>query len=121
MPGSRKNRSRSSSRSRSRSRSPIRAPPPSPVPYQGAPPAPTLQNRTTSIANIIAEGFAWGTGVSVAKNIFNSGEQKDDKKTIYSEKNEITVNKDDLWKKYNECIEKTDGSKCNDIIIEDIN
>lgn len=120
MPRSRSN-SPNSSRTSSRSRSPIRAPPPSPVPYPGAPPAPTLQNRSSSIANVIAEGFAWGTGVSVAKNIFNSGEQKDNKKTIYIEKNEITVNKDDLWKKYNECIEKTDGSKCNDILIEDIN
>lgn len=117
MPRSRSN-SNNSSRSSSTSRSPIRAPPPSPIP-----PAPTIQNRTTSIANAIVEGLAWGSGVSVAKKIFNYDEPKDDKNTIYIEKKELNVNKDKLWEKYNECIEKAsnDSSKCNDMLVEDIN
>lgn len=113
MPRSRSNIRNSS---RSSSGSPIRAPPPSPIP-----PAPTIENRTTSIANVVAEGFAWGTGISIAKNIFNSDEKKEVKYESNNEKKELNMNSDELWRKYDECTEQTDGSKCNDILIEDIN
>ncbi len=111
-------RSRSNSRSPSRkSRSPIRAPPPS---YN---PAPTIQNRTTSIANVVAEGFAWGTGISLAKNIFDKRENDTVINSDHTEKKEIIVDKKDLWAKYNECVEKSnhDSKTCNDLLVEEIN
>jgi hypothetical protein len=110
-------RRRSRSNSQSPSKSPIRAPPPS---YN---PAPTIQNRTTSIANVVAEGFAWGTGISLAKNIFDKGEKETVINNDHKEKTEINVDKQNLWAKYNECMEKSnhDSKRCNDMLVEEIN
>jgi len=128
-------RSRSRSRRRSRSRSgdsvssrtsdssysPVRAPPPSPVPY----PAPTIQNRTGSFANTVMEGFAWGTGTTIARRIFGS-EDKSEKKldTDINSKNEsININDKqmNIWEKYNECIKtQSDNTKiCDNILLEE--
>ena len=111
----RRNRSNNNSRSSNRSISPIRVPPPSPV-------APsTIQNRTTSIPNVIVDGFVWGTGVSLAKNIFGSDNNNNNKNDIPIEKTESKKITDDLWEKYNDCIKKINTTNCNDMLVEDIN
>ena len=81
------------------------------------PPSPTIQNRSSSFGSLVLDGFAWGTGVSVAKNIFSSDEKekvindvsKNIDKKIINEKNV-----DDMWKKYNECMEKSSQNNYND-------
>lgn len=119
-------RSRSSGRERSRSSesssSPIRVPPPSPIS--------PIQNKTTnSITNTIIDGFAWGTGTTIAKRIFSSNETNENKHEIKDVKElkdvkdvkEINDKSDILWVKYNECIEKKDENKnCDKILLEDM-
>jgi hypothetical protein len=96
---------------RSRSNSPDQnvAKPPSEIP--------TIYNRTTSIANVVVEGFAWGTGTSIARKIFTTEEPKNESKN-----NEKINNIDDLWKQYKECIEKSKNeneiNKCSDILFK---
>ena len=80
------------------------------------PPIPTIQNRSTSFANVIIEGFAWGTGTSIARKIFTTEESKNESKK------ELNVNIDDLWKQYNECVQKSknenENNKCSDILFK---
>ena len=75
------------------------------VPLSIPTPAPSIQNRTTSIGNVIMEGLAWGTGTSIARRIFSPVETKVETKD----------NTADLWVKYDECVNKFDGEtrKCD--------
>jgi len=112
MPRSR-SRERSRSRSVGSSSSPIRVPPPSPVS--------PIENKTTtnSITNTLIDGFAWGTGTTIAKIIFSS-DQKETKHEV-KEVKEVKDKSDSLWVKYNECIEKKDENKnCDKILLEDM-
>jgi hypothetical protein len=83
------------------------------VPLSIPTPAPTIQNRTTSIANVIMEGFAWGTGTSIARRIFSPEEKKVE--TKIEKKVETNDNTIDLWAKYDECVNKCDDGarKCD--------
>ncbi len=98
----------------SRSKSPIKS---APVEL----PPPIIQNRTNSIANVVLDGFAWGTGTSIAKNIFHNTEKDIIKNNDTQQK--IELNEKDLWTKYNECVEKSniDTKTCNDILGKNIN
>ena len=83
------------------------------VPLSIPTPAPTIQNRTTSIRNVIMEGLAWGTGTSIARRIFSPVETK--LETKLETKVETKDNTADLWVKYDECVNKFDGEtrKCD--------
>lgn len=104
-------------RSRSRSNSPLKSPPTSPVPLESS----TNQDRNHFIENFV-EGFVFGTGISISKKIFDT-ENKPVKMDAYKEKTEININNQELWIKYNDCIEKSnkDDNKCGDLLIEKIN
>lgn len=117
-------RSRSRSRSREKTyNNSIKADstiPPSPTLVPN--PAPTIVNRTSSFGNLIAEGFAWGTGTAIAKNIFSKTQEKEEKVSNLdiipqkSENNEKMTEKT-LWEQYHICIEKMGSSNvCDEIL-----
>jgi len=115
------------SRRRSRSRrSPIhiKAPPPSPVPYTDNKLSQN-ENKRSPIVNTIIDGFAWGTGSTIARRIFGSEEKCDlkmDSKIVDDNKKEMKDTTDELWLRYNECIktQKSESKNFDKIILEEI-
>lgn len=89
-----------------------RTPPPAQPSTVIHPPAPTIQNRTTSFGSALSEGFAWGIGTSLARNLFSHSVQKEN----IQEKNTMPIpsssvpNVDDLYEKYNQCMEKSNSN-----------
>ena len=84
-------------------------------------PAPTTFNRTSSIGQFIKEGFAWGLGSSVAKNIFGNQEKvipiKKEELKKEELKKEENLKEEYIFSKYNKCIEESnDYEKCNKIL-----
>lgn len=108
-------RSRTRSRSNSNDNNSIKAPPPTP----SNPPPPTIINRTSSFGNIVAEGFAWGIGSSIARNIFSSPKQKEENVNVTpqkSENNEKMPTKT-IWEQYQTCMENMDSTiNCEKIL-----
>lgn len=88
-----------------RSSTPSTPPPPIPSPSSPSPSSPSLLST-------VKEGFAFGVGSSIARNVIDNMFDKDkDKAEVPQEKK--TVENKDVFKLYNDCMENSDKDKNN--------
>jgi len=108
------------SRSNSKDNISIKAPPPSNN-SNTLPSNNQVINSSPSFLSTLTQGFAFGTGSTIARNIFSKTEEKEDKSDIVIQKkdNDEKISTEKFIEKYKICIEKIGSHEvCNELLID---